>query len=165
MDLRIFPNEAVVPIVGTIEEAGDTEVTFLAKKPRSQTRTRMVIPADDIGWAIYGGSKLDNHPDVLWVRPSAFRQEPATYIKNVDVKQGEDRRTFESGNRSVVVFNGALARVSCQEDVKTEAQQKKEPKAARAKGKSKRAAAKKAAKKSPLRKARKRQEAADDFED
>ena len=164
MDLRIFPNAPLVPLLGTVEEVGASTITFLAKKPRSQRCTRMVVPIKDVGWYIQGGSKLEKHPDVLHVRPSAFRQEPMTYIKNVQVDAAEDLRTFRSDNRSVVVCNEELARVSCQEDVATDAEKRKQPKAARASAKAKAKAKSKAASKT-VRGARRRKAAADDFED
>ena len=135
MDVRIFPEGDVVPRLGTIEEVGDSTLTFLAKKPRSQRRTRMIIPLKDIAWYVAGGSKFENHPDILYMRPTSWRREPATQYKNVEVVDGEELRTFSAGNRSVVVVNEDLVRVSCEEDVSTEAEKKKQPKAARARKK------------------------------
>lgn len=162
MDLRIFPNAPLVALLGTVEEVGDKDLVFLAKKPRSQRRTRMVVPIKDIGWAHQGGSKLENHPDILYLEPTAFRQEPTTYLKDVDIVENGELRTFQKDNRTITIFNENLVRVSCQEDVATESEKKKQPKAARARGKAK---AKKTGR-NPIRAARKRRAAAsdDDFE-
>lgn len=162
MDLRIFPATNVVAKVGTVEEVSDTHLTFLAKKPRSQRRVRMMIPVQDVAWYAQGASKLEKHPDIVYARPSAFRQEPETYIKNVQHEvDGSGRHVFASGNVTVTIVSPELARVSAEEDVATEAEVKKQPKAARAGRSAKRDAA---AAKPRRRRRRQEEETDDDFE-
>ena len=127
MDLRLFPTTDVVKRVGTVEAVSERDLTFLAKKPRSQRRSRLVVPLKDVAWYVQGGNRDDRHPDILYLRPTAFQREPVTAFKNVEVQDGEDLRTFSADNRTIVVVNEDLVSISCQEDVVTEAEKKKQP--------------------------------------
>lgn len=164
MDLRIFPASDVVARIGTVEEVTDTHLTFLAKKPRSQRRVRMILPIRDIAWFAQGASKNDKHPDVLYARPSAYRQEPEMQYKNVDHETDDNgRHVFTSGNIVVTVVSPELVRMSVEEDVATEAEKKKQPKAARAARKTTASRRSTGTKKTPPKRRRRRQ--GDDFEE